>query len=303
MATEAAVRRMLGFLYGSGLDFPPSGDREDILDAWADMLDEVPDGGLMHAARQWQRNGNTRWPKPEQVRTLIAEAVKRDAEARQAAQGLQGCACCDWTGTRTVIRHRLLMKWPRTGRASFWSTETRCWELGALHISDVEIIQGWFNSDDHDDHREVEGWVAQNRHMAAIDYRTFVVACGCEGGLNYTTYPAYTTFQTSRYPTRPPQNWHIPKPVACRQYVTGTRNRYHPDDTRSVVAGTEGPVRWFNQPSPEETRGPVHGPHFRAVAQRGLEDSVAAEMMALTQQTDAHAAVRAKQVQRAGRGA
>ena len=252
MATERGVENLLSMLQASGLDWGPKGDPRQVVSTWASMLDhpDITDGMLVWAAKKWQENGNTNWPKPMEIRNLVADQRNRVAEKRMEDAGEKGCYRCAWTGTRTVVRHLLLLKEP-------------------ISPADADLLVRYFLSDDPSLHSEVGQFVLDNPKIAGEKMRTFVVRCDCGlGSLKQNLLP-YQEYSQKNPPVREPgPAWKPPTAVACRQYVTGTGKRYHPDDTRPREQGTTT-VRWYNSPSPEELNGPVEGHRIRENVAKG----------------------------------
>jgi hypothetical protein len=253
MASEAAVIGLLERLAAVGLSYPPRGEKEAIIAAWYSILrsKDCPDELLPWAADQWQRNGNRVWPQPFDIVEVIA--TERNNRAARAAEqrGDTGCYACRWTGTRTVTRHLLLLRQP-------------------LHPSDVKLNIDRFLSDQPVLHREVEAWVAANPERAHLSVQQFVARCDCPEGRVRQNLQPYQEYTRNTPPVRDPASaWKPAHPVACRQYVTGTSRRYHPDDTAVPSEGSTKPIRFFNAPSPEESLGPVEGWRVRESASSG----------------------------------
>jgi hypothetical protein len=253
VASESAVIALLERLGGAGLNFPPRGEREAIISAWYSILrtDDCPDALLLWAANHWQRCGNRDWPKPMDI--VEAIAAERNNRASKAAEerGEIGCFACRWTGTRTVIRHLLMMR-------------------GPLHPADVQVNIDRFLSDEPVLHAEVERWVEANPEHAHLRIQTFVARCDCPEGREKQNILPYQEYTRNTPPRQEPSPaWRPTRPVACRQYVTGSQRRYHPDDRVPPTQGVEKPIRFFNAISPEENLGPTEGALVRRNAQDG----------------------------------
>lgn len=284
----------LMFLYGVGLSFPPpkerDGQRVDVAHSWSVVLGEdIDDTTLQWAAERWCSNGNTSFPKPMELRQLVTAERGQQASKRSEARDT-GCDACNHTGARDATRHLLLMRWPEDGMASFHFKEEDAWLKVELTESDVRIIQGWFISGSRGDHLRAMAWAGRNKQIAGLKYVTYKVRCDCEAGLRFSTYQDLGPWLDAPDPMplkEPAPRFGEMRAVACRQYITGTDRRYHPDDTEMTPEGGGGPVRFYSQPSPEERIGPRQGPHYRKIAAQGLSGGAAA-FVSLANSRDKH---------------
>lgn len=250
MASRDGVRHLLNTLRAYGLDYGPRGEPGEVVAAWHSLLDreDVTDGMLIWSAKRWQLNGNTGWPKPMQLREMIAEQRNAKAKERLEEQGQTGCYACRWTGTRMVIRHLLLARWP-------------------IDPADLDVVTKYWLSDDPDLHAKALRYADQNSNMGHR-ISDFVARCDCQYGDTKGNLTPHSDYLQNNPPVRDPADEGMKmRAIACRQYVTGTGKRYHPDDTRPPTKGSTH-IRYFNSASPEEQHGPIRGADIR----RGVAD-------------------------------
>lgn len=245
MASREGVRNLLNTLRAYGLDYGPRGEPGEVVAAWHSLLDrnDCTDGMLLWAAQKWQLNGNTGWPKPMQIREMIAEKRNEVARDRLEEQGQKGCFACRWTGTRTVVRHLLMARWP-------------------IEPADLDLTVKYWLSDEPSLHCDALRFAEEHKNLGHR-IQEFVVRCDCQYGATKGNLLPHTEYLSSDPPVREPAEEGMKmRAIACRQYVTGTGKRYHPDDTRPPAKGSSH-IRFFNSPGPEEKHGPIRGAEVR----------------------------------------
>ena len=283
MITHEGVTRALRKLYNTGLNFPPGprAELEEIALDWLDVLDDPAvraDSQLTWAVKRWQKDGNERWPKPEQLVRLIADENNRvAAQVRQEqADDRDECRHCRSTGTRYVITHTLKMRYPAPNE-----------DAPPLDPADVDAVVRLFNSPDLEEQRSAWEWVASASDVSSISIRTAVCSCTCTHGarLNPERYPSMRCFSEMIRPVKhlPPGQHQGMRGIAQRVYVTATKRRLIADDAR--IGGM-----FLCMPSPEEERGLLRGPELR----RDTMSVLARQWGMGSQQPDRHAGKRAR---------